>query len=180
MAERKKNHYVPRFYMKRFGSTDKSIHLLNTTSMKAVQDASIAQQCQRKNLYNSGLEDGLSKLESLIAWEIYESDDYAQVALDLWHLFAATQYFRVPRESDPGRNFTESVADRWLEWQMENNPEFRHRDTSYKITGSSIEMLLGELPSFWLDAWIEGAGCKHRVTWVHSGRQACSLIQPVL
>ena len=147
MAERKKNHYVPRFYMKRFGSTDRSIHLLNIKSMKAVQDVSIADQCQRKNLYNSGLEDGLSKLESLIAGEIYLPGDYAQVTLDLWYLFAATQYLRVPREGDPGKKFTEAVADRWLKWQLENNPELRDRDTSYKLTGNSIEMLLNSLPS---------------------------------
>ena len=110
MADRKQNHYVPRFYMKRFGSTDRSIHLLNTTSMKAVQDASIAKQCRRKNLYNSGLEDGLSKLESFIAGQLYQAGDYAQVTLDLWHLFAATQYLRVPRESDPGRKYTEPLS----------------------------------------------------------------------
>ena len=147
MADRKKNHYVPRFYMKRFGSTDRSINLLNTTSMKAVQDVSIADQCQRTNLYNSGLEDGLSKLESSIAREIYQPGDHVQVTLDLWHLFAATQYLRVPRKNDPGKKFTEAVADHWLKWLLENNPELRDQDTSYKLTGNSIEMLLGELPS---------------------------------
>ena len=147
MADRKQNHYVPRFYMKRFGSTDRSIHLVNTTSMKAVQDASIAKQCQRKNLYNSGLEDSLSKLESFLAGEIYRADGYARVSTDLWHLFAATQYARVPRESDPAREYMEAVVERWLEWQLENNLELRDRDTSYTITGDSIEMLLRELPS---------------------------------
>ncbi len=115
MADRKQNHYVPRFYMKRFGSTDRSIHLLNTASMKAVPDASIAKQCQRKNLYNSGLEDGLSKLESFIAREIYRADGYAQVTTGLWHVFTATQYVRVPRKSDPGKKFMEAVVDHWLE-----------------------------------------------------------------
>ena len=133
--------------MKRFGPTDKSIHLLNTKSMKAVQNVSIADQCQRTNLYNSGLEDGLSKLESLIAREVYQTGDYGRVTSDMWHLFAATQYLRVPRESDPGKTFTKAVADHWISWQLENNPEFRDRDTSYKLTGNSIEMLLGELPS---------------------------------
>ncbi len=104
MADRKQNHYVPRFYMKRFGSTDRSIHLLNTTSMRAVPDASIAKQCRRKNLYNSGLEDGLSKLESFIAREIYQADGYAQVTIGLWHLFAATQYVRVPVKAIPARS----------------------------------------------------------------------------
>ena len=147
MADREKHHYVPRFYMKRFGSTNRSIHLLNTTSMKAVQDASIAGQCQRKNLYNSGLEDALSKLESFIAQKIYRSRDYAQVTPDLWHLFAATQYLRVPRKNDPGKKFAEAVVESWLEWQLENNPELRDKDTSYKITGNSIEVLLGGLAS---------------------------------
>ena len=147
MADREKHHYVPRFYMKRFGSTNRSIHLLNTTSLKAMQDVSIAGQCQRKNLYNSGLEDALSKLESFIAAEIYLSHDHIQVTLDLWHLFAATQYLRVPRKNDPGKKFTEAVADHWLKWQLENNTEFRDKDTSYKLTGNSIEMLLSGLPS---------------------------------
>ena len=158
MADRKKNHYLPRFYMKRFGSTDASIHLLNTKRMKAVPDASIAGQCQRTNLYNSGLEDGLSELEKLLAKDIYQSGDYSgdynQVTSDMWNLFAATQYLRIPRESDPARKFTEVVADRWLKWMLENHPELRERDTSYKLTGNSIEMLLGELPSI-LD-WMIG------------------------
>ncbi|MXZ55952.1 MAG: DUF4238 domain-containing protein, partial [Gammaproteobacteria bacterium] len=131
MADRKKNHYEPRFYMKRFGSTEKSIHLVNTTSMKAVQDASIASQCQRKNLYNSGLEDSLSKLESFIAKEIYQHNRYVRVTADLWHLFAATQYVRVPRESDPGKEFMKAAVDYWLEWQLENDPEVQDMDTSY-------------------------------------------------
>lgn len=147
MADRKKHHYVPRFYMKRFGSTDKSIHLINTKSLRPVQNASIADQCQQTNLYNSGLEDGLSKLESLIAREVYHTGDYSRVTSDMWHLFAATQYLRVPRENDPGKTFTGAVADRWIKWQLENNPELRDRDTSYKLTGNSIEMLLGVLPS---------------------------------
>ena len=131
--------------MKRFGSTDKSIHLLNTKSLTPVRDASITGQCQRTNLYNSGLEDGLSKLESLIAGEVYQTGDYDRVTSNMWHLFAATQYLRVPRESDPGKTFMKAVADHWIEWQLENNPEFRNLDTSYKVTGNSIEMLLGEL-----------------------------------
>ena len=100
-----------------------------------------------------GLEDGLSKLESLIAREVYRGG-YAQVPLDLWHLFAATQYLRVPRKSDPGKKFTEAVVDRWLEGQLENNPELREQDTSYKLIGDSIEMLLGELPS--ILNWMHG------------------------
>ena len=154
VADRKQNHYVPRFYMKRFGSTGRSIHLLNTTSMKPAQDASIAGQCQRKHLYNSGLEDGLSTLESFLAREIYQAGSYAEVTTDLWYLFAATQYARVPRESDPGKEFTEAVVDRWLEWQLVNNPEFLERDTSYTITGNSIGMLLGELP--FILGWMRG------------------------
>ena len=145
---------MPRFYMKRFGPTDRSIHLLNTTSMKAVPDASIAKQCQRKNLYNSGLEDGLSKLESFIANEISQADGYAQVGGGLWHLFAATQYLRVPRENDPTKKFMKAVVDYWLEWQLEHNPEIRDRDTSYTITGNSIGMLLGTLPS--VLGWMRG------------------------
>ena len=166
MADRKQNHYVPRFYMKRFGSTGRSIHLLNTTSMKAVPDASIAKQCQRKNLYNSGLEDALSKLESFIASEIYRADGYAQVTTELWRLFVATQYVRVPRKSDPGTKFMEAVADYWLEWQLENNSEIRDRDTSYTITGNSIEMLLGALPSLLSSM----RGLKARVVSIESPR----------
>lgn len=154
MADRKQNHYVPRFYMKKFGSTDRSIHLLNTTSMKAVPDASIAKQCQRKNLYNSGLEDSLSKLESFIAREIYRAKGYDQVTIGLWYLFAATQYVRVPRENDPAKKSMESIVDYWLEWQLGNNPEIWDKDTSYTITGNSIEMLLGELPSILV--WMHG------------------------
>ena len=154
VSDRKQNHYVPRFYLKRFGSTDRSIHLLNISSMKAVPDASIAKQCQRKNLYNSGLEDGLSKLESFIAGEVYQADGFARVTTDLWHMLAATQYARVPRESDPAKEYMEAVVERWLKWQLENNPELRGRDTSYTVTGNSIEMLLGELNSILV--WMRG------------------------
>ena len=60
----------------------------------------------------------------------------------------------------------EAVVDYWLEWQLENNPEIPDKDTSYTITGNSIEMLLGELPS--VLGWMRGL--KARVVSIESPR----------
>ena len=55
MAEKKKQHYVPRFYLKRFSSDGKSINLYNLKSSKTILQANLKNQCYRDYFYGKEL-----------------------------------------------------------------------------------------------------------------------------
>ena len=61
----KRQHYVPRFYLRRFGSTAKQIDLLNLSSRKVVRDAALAKQCYEDHFYGKDgeLEEAFSFME---------------------------------------------------------------------------------------------------------------------
>lgn len=69
MPERKVQHFVPKFYLRRFSKTGKSVAAFIIASSKSVPDASIAAQCQLDYTYgrDGGIEDWLGKLESIVA-----------------------------------------------------------------------------------------------------------------
>ena len=162
---KRRNHYVPQFYMRQFSSTGKAIHLVNTTSLKPVQNASIAHQCQQKNLWNSDLEEAFQDFEADSKKVVYQKDgDYSQVTLIDWYVFACAQYLRLPRSSDPLKVITRQVVDDWLQWQLERNPELRDVDTSYTLTGNSIEMQVSVLP----DCLVAMQGLKAQVVDIES------------
>ncbi len=50
MANNKNHHFVPQFYLRRFGSNGR-VALYNLDSKRHIPQASIAGQCQRAHLY---------------------------------------------------------------------------------------------------------------------------------
>lgn len=64
-----RHHYVPRFYLRAFGGSDKQINLFNLERQQAIRDASITGQCYRHHLYGptDDLEDTLMVIENGIA-----------------------------------------------------------------------------------------------------------------
>lgn len=67
MAENKKQHYVPRFYLKNFAADNRqrAINILNIKSERPILGARLASQCHRDYFYGSNLiiEKGLGILE---------------------------------------------------------------------------------------------------------------------
>ena len=68
MAKRR-NHYVPRFYLKAFEAAPGRLHLLNLKRSLEVKNAKLRHQCYRRKLYgpSDDIEDKLSHLEGWIA-----------------------------------------------------------------------------------------------------------------
>ncbi|MDC7767283.1 DUF4238 domain-containing protein [Priestia aryabhattai] len=51
MGSKKKQHYVPKMYLRKFSNTTKSINTYNLHNEKYVKDASIKKMCQKDNFY---------------------------------------------------------------------------------------------------------------------------------
>ena len=62
MAEKKRQHYVPRFHLKLFSEDGVSINLFNIKTGKIIEKAAIKGQCQEDYFYGKDLkvETGLS------------------------------------------------------------------------------------------------------------------------
>lgn len=56
MAEHKKHHYVPRFYLKLFSENGRSINLFNIRSQRSVIDGGLKNQCYRDYFYGKDLQ----------------------------------------------------------------------------------------------------------------------------
>ena len=69
MAQNKKHHYVPRFYLKRFSPDGKSINIWNLSSSRKILSANLKNQCYRSYFYGKELdvEKSLGDLEGAAA-----------------------------------------------------------------------------------------------------------------
>jgi hypothetical protein len=69
MAQNKKYHYVPRFYLKRLSSDGKSINLWNLPNRREVLNANLKNQCYRNYFYGKEreVETALGEVEGDVA-----------------------------------------------------------------------------------------------------------------
>lgn len=81
MAENKKHHYVPRFYLKRFSSNGKSINLYNIKSSKTILEGNLKNQCYQNYFYgeNQVLEHALADAEGQAAKLLTLIDQYGSL-----------------------------------------------------------------------------------------------------
>lgn len=66
---KRRQHYVPKFYLRAFQSAPRRIHLYHLTSRSAVEHASLRDQCYIHKFYGPSeeIEDGLAELEGVAA-----------------------------------------------------------------------------------------------------------------
>ena len=70
MADKKKQHFVPKFYLRNFSNSDgKCIHLINFKSQKTILRAALKNQCYVDYFYGKDLavETGLAGIEGMSA-----------------------------------------------------------------------------------------------------------------
>lgn len=69
MASKKRNHFVPQFYLRRFASCPKRINVFNLRRGLSIQNTSLRDQCYKHRFYGdtSELEDAFAKIEGHIA-----------------------------------------------------------------------------------------------------------------
>lgn len=74
---KRKQHFVPRFYLKAFQSDEKRIHLFNLKRSLGVKNASLKEQCYRKDFYgpDGKIEEHLAYLESRFAPVLHSTID---------------------------------------------------------------------------------------------------------
>lgn len=70
MADKKKQHYVPKFYMKNFADSKKNVSVYNLKSKKVIADVPYNSQCYKDYFYGKDhvLEDEFAKKETL--WNV--------------------------------------------------------------------------------------------------------------
>lgn len=120
MAKKKKHHYVPRFYLKRFSSDPegKIIGLYNHKSNVFIQEAPLKHQACQKFLYGEDdeIENALAKMESNVARMFYYWTEEMALypppiesnGFKLLKRFILYQAFRTPKS---GNNLMQSLND---------------------------------------------------------------------
>lgn len=51
MAKNKKQHFVPRFYLRKFSADGRSVNIWNLTNEKRIQGANLKNQCYKDYFY---------------------------------------------------------------------------------------------------------------------------------
>jgi hypothetical protein len=117
MPEKKKHHFVPRFYLSAFRSAPKRIHLFGVDSSRAIQDVGIRDQCHRHRFHGprNNVEDALGRMEDRAARAIRPIDadglpkeDTDEFALLL--LFVAFQWRRTAKVADGVLSFADKLS----------------------------------------------------------------------
>lgn len=142
MPEKKKQHYIPKFYLKRFSMNEdeKTIGLYNLSNKKFITNASIQTQGYKNYFYDKDgeVEDALEKMENQIArlfnfWTkeklLYppptETNGYT-----LLKRFILYQAYRVPKS---GEDYTKSVNEKLKVFLKEYKPELAKKFEGYRI-----------------------------------------------
>lgn len=140
MTDNKKQHYVPRFYLKRFSEDGKSICLYNIKNKLKVINANLKNQCYRKYFYGKEkiIEHSLSDIEKGFSAILSMIDDTGSLPPPLSdeHLiiviYILTQYGRTKYSADA----TDEWNDMWIKHvygkQIESEIEGLKLD-NYKI-----------------------------------------------
>jgi hypothetical protein len=124
MAEKKTQHFVPKFYLRRFG-TDAQISLYNIRRKQFVDGASIRGQCQRNYFYGEDLElenwfgalegEASETIRALVGGVASPADPAVR---DVLAAFVATLYFRTPAATEQ----LDSIATAAMRVLVESEP----------------------------------------------------------
>lgn len=131
MAKRKQ-HFVPRFYLKAFQSNPKRIHLYNFRRSIPVKNASLRDQCYKRNFYGSDgkTEDSLALLERNLAPVLQSTvskgvpPPYRSNEHDSLLYFVALQLLRTEKAS-----YTmDRILDKSIKQVFSKDPRFQEPD----------------------------------------------------
>lgn len=146
MANNKKQHYVPQFYLRRFSNDKKSINIWNISREHRIEHAKLKNQCYKNYFYGqeNNLEEALSSVEAKAAQilrEITGNDAALPLPLvDHFNLivYVLLQYGRTLHSADTTNEAMDDLAKYVLQGsEAENN-----------IDLSKIQIGLKNAPSF--------------------------------
>lgn len=122
MAEKKKQHYVPKMYLKRFLYNEKQFYLYNLLEMKDIGLVCYKDHCYDNYFYGKDKkwENKLNDKENCWDKTIYEvlNDDYSN--LDSLREFAVFQYGRTRSYNDNLLESTTEIYKEYIKTELEN------------------------------------------------------------
>jgi|GEM_PF-1225696 len=128
-AEKNRQHYVPKFYLRNFSYSEKAINAFNITNTKFILNASIRNMCQKNNFYGSDnrlenfLGDDIEGKASAIIQEILKTKSLPHNEEDYMHLL---MFIMVTEARNLKMNDSlDKMADFFAKSLIENNPDFK-------------------------------------------------------
>ncbi|MCM3444189.1 DUF4238 domain-containing protein [Metabacillus halosaccharovorans] len=129
MGQKSRQHYVPKFYLRNFSNTEKSINTYNLTNEKYIENASIKDMCQKNNFYGADkrvetfLDKEIERKAAVIISNILESREFPENIEDYVHLisFLLVSEARNLKSADSSNQ----MVDYMVKTLMKGNPEFK-------------------------------------------------------
>lgn len=153
MADKNRQHYVPKFYLRNFSENERAIDTFNLTNSKYIQNASIKDMCQRHNFYGADnrMENYLAEVESrasMLIKNVLRSNKFPEIGEDYLDLF---QFLLISE----ARNLkiaesTNYAADYIAKLFIEKHPEFKDLDLD------AFKLVLKEPSTMNIAAAVEG------------------------
>lgn len=159
MGKKRRQHYVPKFYLRNFSHNEKSISTFNITNSKYIKNASIRNMCQKNNFYGSDarveefLDKEIERKAGIIIKRIIETNKIPDIKTDFEdyeHLiaFLLVSEGRNLKSADSADHFADTMAKTILKVQ----PKFSDIDIdkfSVKLNypaNQTIEIALNCIP----------------------------------
>ena len=142
MPDKKKQHYIPKFYLKRFSMNEdeKTIGLYNFSNKKFITNASIPNQAYKNYFYDKDgeIEDALQKMENQISrlfnfWtkeKLLNPPPIESNGYKLLKRFILCQAYRVPKS---GEEYTKSINETLKVFLKEFKPELAKEFEGYSV-----------------------------------------------
>lgn len=183
MADHKKQHFVPRFYLKWFTSNDKIINLYNWKQQKAIYNAPLKNQCYVDNFYGADgrMESTLASIEGIISdyfRAVHKSGvlpDRLNEHHDALLFWIVLQSCRTPYAADLMNEVAEKMAKATLE---------HHKDVTQEMLNSvkiqltdAVKAAIGyKAPAFPLlrDLHMKLVGCPNDTEFITSDTPVAS------
>lgn len=139
MGEKNRQHYVPKFYLRNFTDTEKSIDTFNIINSKYILNASIRSMCQKNNFYGADkkvenfLDKEIEAKASVIIKNILNKNGFSDICEeDYIHLvmFLLVSEARNLKHADSNNK----MADYMAKTLLKEHPDFKDMDLdSFKI-----------------------------------------------
>lgn len=129
MGEKRRQHYVPKFYLRNFSDTEKSINTYNLTNMKYIENASIKDMCQKNNFYGADkrvetfLDKEIESKAAIIISNILKTSVFSKIIDEYVHLimFLLVSEARNLKSADSSNQMVDYMAKTLLK----GTPEFK-------------------------------------------------------
>ncbi|WP_289142357.1 DUF4238 domain-containing protein [uncultured Brevibacillus sp.] len=159
MAEKNRQHYVPKFYLRNFSDSVKAIDTYNITNSKYIPNASIKDMCQKHNFYGADkkmenfLNEEIEAKASSIIRRILDTNEFPNNMEDYLHLvmFLLVSEARNLKHADSTNNMADYVA----KTIMKEHPDFKNFDLE------EFKIELNEPANHSIEAAIEGVRFVH-------------------